>query len=102
MRGNWEKLPYWLQGGVIGGGVVTLLTVLNASCLYLFGLLGSWGFECVPFTFLLTILDPIYTLAIPSFYVLSSIQLFTIDISTYFILGSLIGALIGYVKKRRE
>ncbi len=90
-----------MRGGVIGGSIIALLTILSASCLYFFGFWGSWGLECIPFTFFLTILDPIYTFITPSFYALPSTKLFLIDILTYLLLGSLVGALVGYIKKRK-
>ncbi|MCR4334778.1 MAG: hypothetical protein NUV47_03585 [Patescibacteria group bacterium] len=96
---NNKKMPYWLKGGVIGGGVLIVSYILSTSCLYLFTSSDSWGLECLLFSIpsipIINIL-----LSFPSSYSFSSLLIFSIELVIWFLIGSLIGAIVGYIKKK--
>ncbi len=100
MRWNWKQWPYWLRGGVIGGGIIVLSSILSLSCLYFLTPPTSWGFECLPFAIpSLPIIEVL--LLSPTTYSFSSATVLSIEVAIYFILGSLIGAFVGYIKKKK-
>ncbi|MDO8590612.1 MAG: hypothetical protein Q7R65_01395 [bacterium] len=96
---NWKHWPYWLKGGVIGGGV----TIISIGSLYT----CTWvttpgGFLCLPFLFIspmfpfLDLFDTNpYLRALP----------FSLEITSiifWFLVGSLIGALVGHIKSKKK
>src|SRR3989344_3149333 len=113
----WKKWPYWLRGGVIGAGI-TLILIAIMSVLSLLNLDDS--------LIVLTIIGP--TILIPGLILSSildtmlplvSLSRFIAQISNYndflqfiiigiiasafwFFSGSLIGALVGYIKSRKK
>ncbi len=89
-------MPYWLKGGVIGGGVVLILSVLNISCLY-FLPPDSWGFECLPFA-----IPWIPFWFVPQLTSLPGISYEVIVVTAWFILGSIVGVLFSYIKSKKE
>lgn len=100
---NWKNWPYWLRGGVIGGGVTVVSVALFYSCTLLDTTHGS--FLCLPFLFI----SPMFPFAIlfdelgPIFqYQLPFILMPVISIISWFIIGSFFGVLIGYIKSRKK
>ena len=100
---NWKHWPYWLKGGVIGGGVTIISVALFYSCTLLDTSHGS--FLCLPFLFI----SPMFPFAIlfdkldQIFqYQLPFILLPVVSIVSYFIIGSLVGSLIGYIKSKNK
>ena len=97
---HWKQWPYWLRGGVIGGGVTFVDLLLLSSCniitsnASIFGcsladvIFGLWW----PIALLFKYLD----LNIPSEAVLS-----IITILAWFIVGSFFGFLFGLAEKKR-
>jgi len=99
----WKKLPYWLKGGIISGGVTFIFIVLFYSCTILDTKQGS--FLCLPFM----VLSPIFPFAI-LFDKINSISQYQLPFvfvpvaSTvfWFFVGSLIGSLVGYIKSKKK
>ena len=100
---NWKKWPYWLRGGVIGGGITLVFVISFYSC----GLIatGYSAFACFAFV----LVGPTYP-AVKLLDVIGSIFNFKLDgifaemygpvlsILVWFIIGSLIGVLVDYIK----
>ncbi len=100
MRSNWKKWPYWLRGGVIGGGVALLFVVLFFSCSLV---ITPGGFLCLPFI----LVSPLYPIAmfidsIPDNHRVLPPLFLTLPILSFllwFIVGAAIAATIKLVKK---
>ncbi|MDO8482894.1 MAG: hypothetical protein Q7S86_03695 [bacterium] len=100
---SWKHWPYWLRGGVIGGGVTLLFVVLFYSC----GLFDtdSESFFCLPFI----IVSPSFPFAIlfdklnPIFqYQLPFIIMPVVSVLSWFIFGSFVGLLVGHIKRKKN
>lgn len=97
---SWKHWPYWLKGGVIGGGVAVLFSILSFSCLYFLTSPGSWGFECLPFALpFLPIIN--FLFRFPATYSFPSVIITVIEIALYFTAGSLLGVLVYYIKSKK-
>ncbi|MDO8590678.1 MAG: hypothetical protein Q7R65_01730 [bacterium] len=94
---NWKHWPYWLRGGVVGAVFVLLSSILSFSCLYLFTSPGSWGLGCVPFE-----IPWIPFWFIPNFTSLPLISYEVIVGGSWFLLGSLVGAFVGFIKSKKS
>ena len=92
----WKQWPYWLRGGVIGGGFAILSSVLSLSCLYFLASPGSWGFECIPIE-----IPWIPFWFFPSITFLPSIIYEVLVLVVWFSVAAFIGALVGYIKNKR-
>jgi len=92
---SWKQLPYWLRGGVIGGGVTIVSYILTSSCEYLVVVPGysGLGFECFPFA-----IPWMPFWFVPSITSLSTINYGITVFAIWFIIGSLIGALWNHIK----
>ena|SRR3989338_5717974 len=96
---NWKHWPYWLKGGVIGGGVELLLfPFLGEACNRLSCLILSYG----PLLLVLKLFNLISISVInsdfSSFSVLGRILIFI----TWVLYGVVIGSLVGYIKSKRK
>ncbi|MBI2888946.1 MAG: hypothetical protein HYY10_03420 [Candidatus Liptonbacteria bacterium] len=97
---HWKKWPYWLRGGVIGGGIAIISAALTELCASQIPSLGysSLGFECLPLAIPWIPLWP----ALWALKIQNTATLFFIGVVIWFFLGSLIGTLVGYIKKRKS
>lgn len=98
----WKNWPYWLRGGVIGGGITLIFVVLFYSCNILDTSPGS--FLCLPFI----ITSPIFPFAIlfdnldPFFhYRLPFVFVPVGSVAGWFVVCSLIGFLVGRIKSKQ-
>ncbi|KKU58632.1 MAG: hypothetical protein UX81_C0020G0016 [Parcubacteria group bacterium GW2011_GWA2_47_12] len=97
---SWKQWPYWLRGGVIGGGVA-LLTIIATPVFC-----SSPNIVCVFFEIPILPIYPLLALLFP-FFDSFSLELHhsyfsffsTVVMISWFIVGSILGALIGYIKK---
>lgn len=97
----WKDMPYWLRGGVIGGGITLVSIIFFYSCVLLDNSSGS--FLCLPFLFFSPML-PFINLFDTSPY-LRTLPFFSMEITSmvvWFIVGALIGTFIGYKKRARR
>ncbi len=106
---SWKKWPYWLRGGVIGGGIGLVFAALTTSCLSLVSLPPNTE------PMRITLCIPIAIPSIPPTYLMYLVlgawlnnggvsfetsALFIASFVLYFIVGSLIGALVIHNKRR--
>ena len=94
---NFKKWPHWLRGGVIGGGVALVFYLIVSFCFDYFCLVFYIISPIYPVIFLLNLLGPIFNYS----WIYAEVYAPIVSIPIYFILGSIIGALIGYIKKSR-
>ena len=99
----WQNWPYWLKGGVIGGGVGIIYETLLYSC----SLISSWGsFGCGVAVLVAGPLYPVWWLEskMPMFYVFEQVELYRqlTDITILFVFGSIVGILINYFKSNKK
>jgi|SRR3989344_7677296 len=99
----WKRMPYWLRGGVVCGGVTIASAILAFGCpqmVYLF-LGNDPGFVCLPFVFI-SPLFPIYIIweRIQFFDKLPFLLSPLFGTIVWFLLGSFAGFLIGLIKKK--
>ena len=97
---HWKQLPCWLTGGIIAGGITLIPTLLLLSCEVLNTSPGS--FLCLPFLFL----NPMFPLVglfdvNPRLRALPGLLLPIISTLAWALIGSLVGALVGFVKSKR-
>lgn len=97
---SWKHWPYWLRGGVIGGGVAFLFVFLLVLCEQTTEKSGGGsGFSdliCIPLVWPVLPIEII----VPSFLdTFSGMTLIVASIVLWFSIGSLIGALVGHKKK---
>ena len=89
-----------MRGGVIGGVITTVWTLLSYGCAVT---TGSGGFACLPLIFF----GPLGPLASiwdnnPIFNSLSIIWLPVFSIVIWFAVGSLIGSIVGHFKSKKK
>ena len=94
---SWKQWPYWLRGGVIGGGITLLSYVLSISCLYFLTSTDSWGLECLPFAIPWI---PFWFVPDLTSLSLSSVNYGIIVVAIWFLAGSVIGATWNHIKNR--
>lgn len=99
----WKKIPYWLKGGIIGGGVTLIFVGLAYTCPFFspddgWGCAFSFYIPLIPFLPLLdnmeiarSFFQAIPFALLPIFYVVM-----------WFIIGSLIGVVAGYIKSKKK
>ncbi len=96
---SWKQWPYWLKGGLVGGGIATLFALLFDLCTS--GVMGDIGYGCVyflafqffPLTWFSNFMGSLWNLYYPSLWE---------GIVVWFIIGSLIGLLVDILKKRKK
>ena len=98
---SWKHWPYWLRGGVIGGGVTLVSVFLVYSCDLLDTSTGSF-FCLIPL-----VLSPMFPFVWlvdtnSQLSALPGIFLPIISIVGWFLIGSLLGVLVEYIKSRRK
>lgn len=96
---NFKKWPYWFKGGVIGGGITFVFVLLFYGCTWI---TTPGGFLCLPFLFI-SPMSPFIDLfdTNPYFHSFPGFSMEITSIIFWFIIGSLIGALVGYIKSRK-
>ena len=97
---KWKQFPYWLKGGVIGGGVTLVSVILFYSCLLFVG--WQVNFVCLPFLFV----SPMFPFIDlfdnnPFLHTLPRFSFEVLGIIIWFIIGALIGAFVDYIKSRK-
>ncbi|MDO8590679.1 MAG: hypothetical protein Q7R65_01735 [bacterium] len=97
---NWKHWPYWLKGGVIGGGITIISIIIVYSC----GLFDSDYFCLVPLFF-----SPMYLVValldnLESFFNITiSFEIWMlISVVIWFAIGSFIGSLVGFIKSKKS
>ncbi len=92
---NWKKWPYWVRGGVIGGGVALLSTVVS------FLVCSSPDLLCTVLSFQTFPLLPLvpFTINIPN----DLFSAFVVIGSTvvWFLIGAILGGVIGRLEKKK-
>ena len=97
-------MPYWLRGGIIAAGITLIFVILIQGCFFTS---KDNGFGCAIYS-MFTPLGPVasmmdnlvlwpsipYDLIYPVLYILS--------VALWFVVGSLIGLIIGYFKNKKE
>ena len=95
-------MPYWLRGGVIGGGVTIVSTAVLLACdFYLTLVFSEVGFACMP----LTVISPLLPFFLlwdlnPFFHDLPGLLLPLLGAICWFLVGALLGFIVGLIKKR--
>ncbi len=96
-------MPYWLRGGIIGGGIALILIGFAYACPFIspddsWGCTFSFYIPLIPF---LPLLDNVE--AVRSFFQDIPFALLPIFyIAILFIVGSFIGAILGYLKSKKK
>ena len=102
----WKKWPYWLRGGVIGGGISLLFIGVTTLCTTSstgYGAIGCLVFF-IPIAYLPGLLLQFYASV---FYfgdpgLFAETHIFYTVVPFWFFVGSLIGALVGYVISKKK
>lgn len=89
---NWKNWPHWLQGGVTLGGLALGSGALSTLCLHFLLTPDSWGFECLPFS-----IPWIPFWFFPNLVLSPGISYGIMVGAVWFIIGSLVGGLSGYI-----
>ncbi len=99
---KWKQFPYWLKGGMIGGGVTLVSVILFYSCV-LFVAGRQVNFVCLPFLFV----SPMFPFIDlfdnnPFLRTLPRFSFEVLGIIIWFIIGALIGAFVDYIKSKKK
>jgi hypothetical protein len=98
---KWNTWPYWLRGGVIGGGVVLVWGLSIYACNWF---VGGENFICLPLLFfspllpVASLLDYLYSTYTFSF----PFDFLVIGIIVWFAVGVLIGVTVRYLKSKKK
>lgn len=99
---NWKHWPYWLRGGVVGGGVALGFYLLAYMCFLVGGdyfcLIFYIAGPIYPAGLFLNLFEPVFNYS--SAVVEASAPILSVPI--WFIFGSLIGALAGSIKSKNK
>ena len=96
---NWKNWPYWLKGGTIGGGVTLVFVILLYTCIFS---ISDGGFLCLVPIFISPMFPVAYYFdSVNAFYngSIPFVALPVVSVLLWFIVGSLIGKIVGIVKK---
>jgi len=109
---RYQLLPFWIRGGIIGGGVALIYYLLVYGCFNYIGfLLGSGAEEIVLQCFILYVVGPIFP---TGWFIVLAGSLFgdyglfaevyspILSIPAWFIMGSLVGMVIGLFKNKKS
>jgi hypothetical protein len=94
---SWKQWPYWLRGGVIGGGVALILGLLSSFCIYITTppfASENLGLQCVPFS----VPFFIFWFVSLDFVLDTSYSLLFLTVLIWFALGAVFGAVFNYLK----
>ena|SRR5436190_22972795 len=91
-----RKWPYWLRGGVIGGGIALVSGLMGCGeptlLCYIFSAPSLPLFPLYPFFIAVMAAHP----ALATFFMLATVVIL------WFLLGSILGLLIGLVKNKKS
>jgi hypothetical protein len=98
---HWTKLPYWLRWGIILGVFMLIFTLISIPCEYSKSILecGSLAIPLFPPVLLMYIVGAGYLVSYSS---AASIVIPIVSTIFWFIIGSIIGAIIEDVKSRKK
>jgi len=94
-------MPYWLRGGIIGGGVTFAFVLLFYSCTLL-DTPSNGSFLCLPFLLISPLLPFVDLFDNNAFF--HSLPVFSMEITAvvvWFVLGALVGNLVSYIKSKK-
>ncbi|GEM_PF-2054554 len=98
---SWKHWPYWLRGGVIGGGVTIADILLLSSCNFITSGHSTFGCGLVYVVF-----GPLWPVALLikyfGFVFPSERVLIIIAVVTWFTVGAVVGTLTSFVKKKKS
>jgi hypothetical protein len=96
---NWKKWTYWLRGGVIGIIIPILSMILTQTCTAMSESYGCYFFSFPLFLYGITTLNffPHFAEKITNLGTFG----FLISILIWFVVGSLIGAIVGNMKSKK-
>jgi len=96
----WKNWPYWLRGGVIGGGITFIFVTLFYSCSWLTPP-DSWA--CLIPLFV-SPMFPVAVLFDNKFFSndIPFVLLPVFSVTIWFFVGTLIGAFVGYLKSKKN
>ena len=94
---KWKNWPYWLRGGAVGIIIALISFGMTQLCQNFIATQGSSGFglECIP---LAIPWIPLWFFPIVNF---ATIYFLIIGIVIWFVVGSLIGLFIAYIKSKK-
>ncbi|KKU78195.1 MAG: hypothetical protein UY03_C0002G0021 [Parcubacteria group bacterium GW2011_GWA2_47_64] len=97
----WKHWPYWLRGGIITVGITIVDILLMYSCD-----LFTSGYSSLGCGLVFAVFGPIFPLFLfsESFgpFPISTEVFMMIGVIVWFIIGSLVGLLIGYIKSKKK
>ena len=95
---SWKHWPYWLKGGVIGGGFIVLARLLAFgcdSCVFL-------SYPLILTSWLITMIGGDLGFFLVSYFPFSPLIIIAADIILWFLTGALFGFLIGSLKLNKK
>jgi hypothetical protein len=94
----WKNWPYWLKGGVVGGGVGILSAFLGGeSCHQLVCIIFSYGPALILVKFL------VFTSLISTEQFTGSLIFwYTMLIASWTLCGTIVGLIMSYIKSRKS
>ena len=100
-------MPYWLKGGIIGGGLTLLSIGLAYACPFLtpdndWGCALSFYIPMIPFIPLFDNVEIIREIANSFFQNSPFILIHIVSIAVWFIVGSLIGTLVHFTRQKKS
>lgn len=101
---HWNKWPYWLRGGVIGGTIALIFVGFDYSCSLGVVAGPESGWQCAPLE-LMTPLLPIVLISANMRFLnnLPFFPLFTaMSFAFWFVGGALIGYIVGHIKSKKK
>jgi len=96
---KFSKWPYWSRGGIIGIIIAVVSFFLTNICEYIVVVPGydGLGFECFPFA-----IPWIPFWYFPKILLLPMMAYLVIGVIAWFVLGILLGNLVGFMKSRKR
>lgn len=101
MKKHWQKIPYWMRGGVVAVTLATLSWFSYVWCIrHYITSNDSLGFECLLTVGLLWFPVEILHASFPVLLELPEFMYYVIGIMVWFILGGSIAGVVSRIKKR--